>query len=257
MTTFLLMSFAVLQYIPFDQGQEALLIRAPELTTSTWGVFDPFTGSVRYGSDVDTVTPIASITKLFTAYAVLESGKGPSTTRILWSDVNAEGRAGKLVYNETYTLDELLFPLLIESSNDAGTALARVLGEQYSEVIATLSQSESLTATHIADGTGLSKDNTSTIRDLARFYAHVSERYPRITDITQLRMYLGQHGGLLNNDPLRTFPEFRGGKHGYTPEAGKTFVGTFSLSSGRQVGIVLLGSTDLEKDTRAILGALR
>jgi D-alanyl-D-alanine carboxypeptidase len=258
MSAFLLMSYAILQYIPLQGGNEALLVRTPRLTTDTWAVFDVGTGDIRYGNNIDTKRPIASITKLFTAYMVMYTDRLNAETTITWDDLNTEGEFGKLTYGETLTLGGLMLPLLIESSNDAGAAITRKLGPLYPEAVSGVLTALGLYDTHITDGTGLSQDDVSTPRDLAYFFAHIRATYPYITDITQLRMHITKTRGLVNNNPARTLPGFTGGKQGYTPEAGKTFVGTFKVVSGKQeVGIVLLGSTNLETDLTRILASLR
>lgn len=258
MTTFLLMSFAILQYLPFDVSQEALLIRTPKLTTTSWAVFDTETGEVRYGGEVEDPRPIASVTKLFTAYMVMWSESEDKVTTITPDDVATEGEFGKLKSGETLTLASLMFPLLIESSNDAGVAIARTFGPLYPSAVEGAIGTLGLTHTRIVDGTGLSPNDVSTPRDLSLFFAHLRKTYPHITDITQLRMYITEERGLINNNPARSFKNFMGGKQGFIPEAGKTFVGAFMMPDGeREVGIVLLGSTDLEKDIKQILSSLK
>lgn len=258
MATFLLMSFSILQYIPYGVDQEALLIRAPKVSTKSWAVFDTKTGDVRYGNDVDTGRPIASVTKLFTAYMVMWSDVSGTKVTLTESDISTEGDFGKLKKGETLTLGSLMFPLLIESSNDAGAAIERAFGPLYGDALAGVVSSIGLDATHIVDGTGLSPEDISSPRDLAKFFALVRTSYPRITDITQLKMYITEKRGLINNNPARSFSNFIGGKQGYIPEAGKTFVGAFRLPDGkREVGIVLLGSTDLEADISQILKSLK
>ncbi len=256
MSSVLLMSYAVLQYVPWTNSQEALLVRAPMLTTDTWAVFDTQSGAIRYGNKVTNTAPIASVSKLFTAYAVYALGSEKSTTTIEWSDLNTEGETGKLAYGETYTLDELLFPLLMESSNDAGATVARSLGDRFASTVALVIQSEGLTETTIIEPTGLSPQNVSSPRDLAKFYTFVRRMYPHIIDITQLNMYKNHDAWLVNNIPVHELPSFSGGKHGFTPEAGKTFVGTFEIDGlSHEIGVVLLGSTDLRKDIEQILGS--
>jgi D-alanyl-D-alanine carboxypeptidase len=258
MSAFLLMMFRLLEFVPFETENEALLVRAPHLTTDTWAVFDPITGDVRYGNNIDTVRPIASITKLFTAYMVMYTDGLGAVTTLTKEDINTEGDFGKLTSGESLTLGGLLFPLLIESSNDAGTAITRTLGPLYPDAVNGVIRTLGLTDTHLVDGTGLSEEDVSTPKDLSRFFAHLKSTYPHITDITQLRMYLTKNRGLVNNNPGRSFKNFTGGKQGYTPEAGKTFVGTFTLPKGKEeVGIVLLGSTSLDTDIARVLASLR
>jgi len=224
------------------------------LTTEAWGIFNLEDGAILEGKNIETIKPIASVTKLFTAYAVLESKTPHEPVVITWSDVQTEGRAGKLFYGEQTSLEDLLFPLLIESSNDAGAAIYRTLGNDFVDTIANLKSNLSLTQTTIIDATGLSAQNVSSIKDLARFYSYLGHRYPHITDITQLGVYVGEHTGFINNNPAHALQEFTGGKHGFTDEAGRTFVGTFRLKGEkREIGIVLLGSNNLLPDITAVL----
>jgi serine-type D-Ala-D-Ala endopeptidase (penicillin-binding protein 7) len=259
MVTLLLMSYTVLEKIPYESvEEEALLIAVPKVTASGWAVFDPHTGSIRYGNAVDEMKPIASITKLFTAYMVLSSGTGHVTTTITEDDIETEGSFGKLRSGETLSLASLMFPLLLESSNDAGAAIERTFGPLYADSVGGAIHEIGLSSTRIVDGTGLSPDDVSTARDLALFFSYLHATYPHITDITQLRMYITDARGLINNNPARDFSSFLGGKQGYIPEAGKTFVGAFSRAGGKgDVGIVLLGSSDLHSDIDRILQVLK
>jgi D-alanyl-D-alanine endopeptidase (penicillin-binding protein 7) len=257
-SAFMLLSYAVLVYLPFPDGEALLLKHNPLLTTDTWAVFDTTTGDIQYGKNIETVRPIASITKLFTAYMVLYTDGQSAETTITQDDINTEGAFGKLKSGETLTLGSLMFPLLLESSNDAGTAIARTFGPLYAEAVGWALSNLNLTDTRIVDGTGLSQEDVSSPRDLARFFTLLKGTYPHITDITQLRVYITNKRGLVNNNPARAFSNFTGGKQGFTPEAGKTFVGSFILpKSNREVGIVLLGSKDLGTDIGRILVSLR
>jgi D-alanyl-D-alanine carboxypeptidase len=194
------------------------------------------------------------VTKLFTALAVMESDKKDEEFSIIASDMHTEGRAGKLVAGTKTTLYDLLFPLLIESSNDAGVAISRYMGPMFMDSIQKTLESQSLAHTRIVEPTGLSPKNISTVRDLAVFYAYVHKNHPHVLDITELYTYIDEHTGYGNSNPARKFSSFSGGKQGYTDEAGKTFVGTFMVSnSGKEIGIVLLKSSDLLEDIEHIL----
>lgn len=224
------------------------------LSTNVWGLFDPKTGRVLTGNNTDRVQPIASITKLFTAYAALASNDTDVPLIVNWNDLYTEGRAGKLTHGERVTPRELLFPLLLESSNDAGEAIKRVLANEFTILIDRLLVDLELIHTKIVDGSGLSAENVSTAEELATFYSYLKTAYPHILDITQLRMYITEENGWVNNDPARELQSFTGGKHGFTNEAGRTFIGTFRYSSGEgEIGIVLLGSEDLLSDITVLL----
>lgn len=228
----------------------------PILTTASWGFFDPQNGDILVGQDTEEIRPIASLTKLFTAHAALASGKENDVVTILWSDVLTEGRAGKLSYGDRYTIHELLFPLLIESSNDAGVAIGRTLSSEFLKTNETLINDLGLRHTMIVDAPGLSSGDVSTVEDLAHFYSYLTKAYPHILDITSLPVYVGEKTGWVNTSPALAYPEYRNGKQGFTPEAGDTFIGAF-LINGKEIGLVLLGSSNLEADLKAAIEYLR
>lgn len=224
------------------------------LTTDTWGIFDPSTGNVLASNNGNTVRPIASISKLFIALAVMQSDKQHDTFTIRESDVNTEGMSGKLYVGEKISPYELLFPLLIESSNDAAVALARYINGGFEKTMSDAVATLPLPHTTIVEPSGLSARNTSTIKDLATFFTYVKHTHPHLFDITRLHMYLSTNTGYVNNDPASSLGTFMGGKNGYTDEAGRTFVGAFQSESGKaEIGIVILGSTDLMHDISTLL----
>lgn len=226
---------------------------APSLTTDTWGIFDPRTGTMLKGDNLDTARPIASVSKLFTALCVVMSEKQYEPFMIHFSDIETEGRSGKLEAGFRMSPYELLFPLLIESSNDASVAIARFTGDACTSSMRTVSKSLSLSHTHIIEPSGLSAENTSTVRDLSVFYSYLFDRQPHLLDISRLPIYVASSTGYVNNNPAVHMDAFMGGKVGYTPEAGHTFLGAFGSSAhGREVGVVLLGSTDLEHDLQIL-----
>lgn len=218
------------------------------LTTDTWGVFDPKTGMIITGENLDTERPIASVSKLFTAYVVMKSDKKDDAFTITAADIATEGRAGKLTYGEMVTPYTLLFPLLIESSNDAAVAISRYIGAEFDTQIHTVTKTLALSHTTISEPSGLSARDISSVRDLAAFYAHVAKNEPHILDITRLPMYIALRDGYMNNNPAVHIDTYKGGKHGFTDEAGRTFVGSFAGENGKDVGVVLLGSSDLLHD---------
>lgn len=224
------------------------------ITADAWGIFDPKTGDVVVGDNIQTTHQIASVTKLFTAAVVMVSEKKDEEFEIILSDVYTEGRAGKLIAGTKTTSYGLLFPLLLESSNDAGTAISRHLGTTFQASINGIIQTLSLSKTNISEATGLSSKNVSTVSDLAVFYAYLKSTHPHILDITELYTYIDERTGYGNSNPARTLSSFTGGKQGYTDEAGRTFVGTFTLpGTSTELGIVLLKSTDLLSDIEDII----
>jgi serine-type D-Ala-D-Ala carboxypeptidase (penicillin-binding protein 5/6) len=226
---------------------DARIVPLPNVSATAWGVFDTETGEIVVGDATDVLHPIASITKLITASVVLGSDVQTEPFTIMQSDVSTEGRAGKLNVGDEVTLYSLLYPLLLESSNDAAAAIRRRISGGYLEEAERVVEKMGLIETHIADASGLSAQNVSTVEDLALLYIHISDTYPHILDITQLDTYVGEGVGYVNNNPGQNFPGFAGGKQGYIEASQFTFVGGFGT-----FGIVLLGSENLRADIEAL-----
>ncbi len=226
----------------------------PTIHASAWGIFDMQTGKIIAGNQIDAVKPIASITKLFTATAVLESQKKYASFTIMPSDVAVEGDAGKLKAGDSVTSYLLLYPLLLESSNDAAEAIRRFLEDTFQNTRKKIIDDAGLPNTVLVDASGLSSKNVSTVRDLAQFFSYIYVTDPHILDITQLYTYVGNDTGYINNNPGRKFNSFIGGKQGYTDEAQYTFLGGFKSSkSNTEIGIVILGSSNIREDINALL----
>lgn len=230
--------------------------REPIPDVSAYVVMDETTGEVLLAKDADIPRPTASVIKLLVAAAALKSDLLAATTTIIASDVAAPEDFGKLAVGEVYSLRELLFPYLIESSNDAGAAIERTWGEELTpiigEVLADAGVADTVT---VADFSGLSPKTTASSNALAHLAKYLSENTSTVFDITTLPQYVGQRP-LVNNSPFVTDEDYQGGKHGYTPEAGKTAVVRFRTTyrdGERTLIAVILGT----EDNKAALAALK
>ena len=178
---------------------------------------------------------------------------------ITYSDLLADGRAGKLEIGERYTYRQLLFPLLLESSNDAAAVYERVTGDGVIADMNTLAKEVGMTATKFADASGLSDGNVSTVGDLLLLTRHLVREYPEVLDITRLKTHMGPYSGLVNNSPVIE-RGYQGGKHGYTYAAGRTLVAVFTepFEAGSvEIGYVILGSDNLATDTETLRAFVR
>ena len=221
------------------------------VSAKSFVIFDVATGMTLASHNKDVTLPIASVTKLFSAATVLEETALESTTTITWGDIATEGRAGKLEAFTEYTYRDLLWPLLLESSNDAAATLERV----EPDLIIKMNHYADLNAasnTHFSDASGLSAENVSTASEIASLVQNLFYRLPYLFDVTQLTQYIGKQTGWINNNPFAKVSEYRGGKHGFTYEANRTGAVIFeeTLTSGETqlVGYVVLGSDDLDND---------
>ncbi len=231
---------------PETEEVERIEVEVDDIGAEAYAIFDVETGTVLTSQNAEEKRPIASVTKLFSAATVLDDALLEEATEITWNDIETEGRAGKLVAGEEYTNRELLWPLLLESSNDAAAALERANPNLLAEMNQ-LASSRGLDTFNFADASGLSAENTASAQDLAILTAELYRTEPHLFDITQLPQYVGEETGWVNNNPFIHDEAYRGGKHGFTYEAGRT--GVFIFDEGeRTLGYVVLGSDDLVAD---------
>lgn len=86
------------------------------------------TGDVLYSRHPDLPLPIASLTKIMTALIAVERGNLDEVITVSEYASSEEGASLYLELGEQQTLRDLLFGLMLESGNDAGTAIAEHIG---------------------------------------------------------------------------------------------------------------------------------
>lgn len=179
--------------------------------------------------------PIASLTKLMTAYLVLENYNLEEIVEISKRAVEQEGEFGNLKIGEKFKIKDLLYLLLIESSNDAAYALAEVIGENgFVQLMNLEAKNLELKNTYFVNPTGLDPDlpsdpqNLSTARDLIKLIKVLLNK-PLLWEMLSLPkfdLYSPDgifHHQLKNTNELLVEGSFKtkiiGGKTGWTPEA--------------------------------------
>lgn len=94
-------------------------------------LMDADSGRVLYGKNADTVLAMASTTKIMTCILVLENA---SLDDLVTVSAYAASMPKVKLYiqkGEQYTVQDLLFSLMLESHNDTAVALAEHMGKQY------------------------------------------------------------------------------------------------------------------------------
>jgi D-alanyl-D-alanine endopeptidase (penicillin-binding protein 7) len=178
--------------------------------------------------------PIASLSKLMTALVVLENYDLSKEITISKEAVSQEEEFGKLTAGKTLSTEYLLYPLLIESSNDAAFSLANDYPGMKEELFVDLMNQEAqklmLGNTLFVNSTGLDPDNEaaginlSSASDLVKLTEATLEK-PLIWQILSTPRYQAYGPELVNTDRLLEDSvswrdEIIGGKTGYTDLAG-------------------------------------
>ena len=210
-------------------------------------------GNVIYGKDIDTVRPIASITKLMSAMVVLDSGldlnEKITVTKADRDLIQLTG--SRLEFGASLSRREMIMLAIMSSENRAATALGRnypggMAGfvEQMNRKAAQLGMDHS----HFADPAGLMVENTASARDLMKM-VRAAQGYELIrrastTTRIEVRPY-AKRGPLVYGNTNRLLKnkswDIALSKTGYINEAGRCLVMEANIE-GERVSIVLLNS---------------
>jgi D-alanyl-D-alanine carboxypeptidase len=168
------------------------------------------------------------------------------------------GENGNFKIGEKIKITDLLYPLLLESSNDAGEVIAEFFGRDF--FMKRMNQEAlklDLPKTSFEDPTGLSFKNQSTVFDMFKLAGYINQKNPDLFKITTNRSYSNKKHTWFSNNQFLFEQGYLGGKSGYTDPAQQTVVSLFSVPLGetgtRNIAITLLQSKDRFKDVENIL----
>lgn len=226
---------------------------------------------ILFTQEPDKPLAIASLSKLMTALIALEHYSLNQKIYITQEIVDTEENFGELRVGDKFEVQDLLYPLLMESSNDAAVALASVVGEEaFVDLMNLEAKNLGLLNTLFIDAAGLDPDfpettlNLSTSRDLTKLIQYIIKTHPQIFDILKLQEFklydangkfhhtLTNTNQLLENNGWPT--KVLGGKTGWTPEAKGTLILVLESPKGKGYLInVILGSDNRFRDMREMV----
>jgi D-alanyl-D-alanine endopeptidase (penicillin-binding protein 7) len=234
------------------------------ITASAYIVKDLTTGQTWTEYDSERLKPIASLTKLVTAEIARRSI--PENTRIAITPAvtNTFGNTANFKAGETFTAGELMYPLLMVSSNDAAEALARSLGRaKFLKEMNDFMQEIGAYRTYFDDPSGLSPLNVSTASDMALILDWLRTNDPAILDITLTHSATIRGHTWINPTHFLSWSYYLGGKNGFTDEAGRTGASLLQLGPVQANGkkdvyaIVVLGSDDRDQDVIRLINKVK
>lgn len=228
----------------------------PELSAKIALIYDTGHREILYQKNgLNEQHPIASITKLMTALVAIENTKPEAIFKVSKKAVETPGEMGDLAVGEELTVKNLLFALLVASSNDAAQVIAENLeatnGQNFIDLMNKKARELNLQNTHFKDASGLDPQNYSSAWDLSNLLQKTLQ-YPLLKQIMQtaeidIFSIDGRfvHRLISTNKLLREMPEIIGGKTGYTQEAGNGIIVAFkSPSSNGYITALVLESQD-------------
>ena len=201
-------------------GSGRVAAAAPEISAASAIVVEPVTGTVLYEKDPDTPRLVASTTKIMTALVVLEHCDLDEILIPTAAHAAVEGSSMYLEPGAAYTVEEVLYGLLLASGNDAAAALADHCAGSMEAFAALMNEKAAalgLQNTHFENAHGLdAPEHYSSARDLAIITAEALKN-PVFAQMFGTERYI-LHGLIYENHNrlLKTCDGCIGGKTGYT-----------------------------------------
>lgn len=204
-------------------------------------------GDIIFSKNANLCAPMASTTKIMTAVVAIENSSLDEMVTITADSVGIEGSSIYLKEGERLSMKELLSALLLESANDAATAIAIHISGSVDE-FATLMNAKAhelgLENTNFTNPHGLDNESHyTTAYELAKiakyamsipvFKEIVSSKAEQISDIDGGKRLLVNHNKL-----LKRYDGACGIKTGFTKRCGRCLV-----SSAERDGVTLIAVT--------------
>ena len=206
----------------------------PEISAEA-AILTDDTGQVLWSRNADVRMPMASTTKIMTALTVLAGGG--DLDRVVTVPAEAVGVEGSSVYlyeGEQLTLGQLMDAVLIESANDAATALAIAHAgsvEAFAEQMNALACEMGLSDTHFVNPHGLDhEEHYTTAAELAQIartamtYEDFAETVSTYKEEIPLKGNEGVRLLINHNKLLKTLDGCIGIKTGFTKRSGRCLV---------------------------------
>jgi D-alanyl-D-alanine carboxypeptidase len=183
------------------------------------------------------------------AIVLLESGKIDSTTKISSYAARTPYASGRLAAGDVYKNRDLLYAMLLPSSNDAATAVAEGVGGSEAGFVSMMNAKAAemgLTNTHFRNAHGLDADgHYTTAHELAKLTAYAytfpeirecwATRYKTIKSVKRGRKWTCWS----TNAIFSYISNFLGGKTGTESNAGCCFTGVYTYGGSTYVTVVL------------------
>ncbi|WP_242235533.1 D-alanyl-D-alanine carboxypeptidase family protein [Bacillus cereus group sp. BfR-BA-01316] len=233
----------------------------PEIDAKAAIIINASNGDVIYQNNENEAVAPASMSKMMTAYLVLES---IHNGKVRWEDpvkisaksAQTEGAKIPMQVNDTLTVKDLYHALMIESANNSAVALAEHVAKTEKNFVQLMNekaqQLEMSDKAKFANASGLQEPDGSetkmTAADVAKLAYHLIKDYPEILEVTHLRqsqlafnnVNVTSTNEMLNKNNKALYIEgIDGLKTGFTDSAGYCFTGTAKQGDNRIITVVM------------------
>ena len=223
----------------------------PQVGAVSWILYDDSSDTVLAQRNADEIRAPASITKIMTVLLALESGDQSEMVTITNRAADTGEREIGLVAGERVSLGALVRAAMVQSANDAATAIAEHVGGSLEGFLDMMNQRAvelGMTRSNFANPHGLDAEgHVTTARDMLLLAQAAMDRQD-FRDIVRSRMILFPDApdgstriGTSTNLLLEAYEGNNGIKTGFTSRALLTYVAS-AERDGRELYAVVLGT---------------
>ncbi|MBI4507406.1 MAG: D-alanyl-D-alanine carboxypeptidase [Chloroflexi bacterium] len=235
----------------------------PAITAREAVIVDEASGAVLWAQEAHRRVAVASLTKIVTALVALERGRLDARVPIDFDHRTLEDSTVMgLLPGELFTLEDLLYGLMLPSGNDAAIQIARHIAgseEAFAELMNAKAAELGLVNSRFVNAHGLDEPgHYSSAYDMAMLAREGMLRDETFRKLTRTKVWAaqGRRGPYemwnLNRLLYGQYDGADGVKIGYTEEAGRTMVAS-ATRGGRRVYAAFMHSQNLVADARALL----
>jgi len=229
--------------------------REPNILASSAVLIESDTKYPLYEKNDEGQVPIASITKIMTAQITLDIYKPDEIVEIKPEYISVEGSKVGFKPGEKFTVENLLYGLLVVSGNDAAEALAgaKVPRAEFIGLMNKKASSLNLKSTYFRDPAGLDDEGHSSAIDVALLFSNGLQNSLFETVISTNEKKISASGSdnsyeLKNSNRLTTgeipLEGNIGGKTGNTPAAGHALVSAATRNGTTLICVILKTDSD-------------
>ena len=213
--------------------------------------------------NADIPLPMASITKVMTVICALESIEDLSKEiTVPDAAVGIEGSSVYLAKGEKVTYEMLIYSAMLESANDAVTALAICVSGSLEAFVSQMNEKAqylSMTNTHFCNPHGLNEnEHFTTARDYVKLMSYALENETFCKVIATKKITFAKLDGSMtrvltnHNRLLNTYSGMIGGKTGFTKVSGRTLITAAKRGDTVLICITLDAPSDWNDHTKML-----
>lgn len=252
-------------------------LSVPDISAKHALVIDLDSGLRLLDKQADEPAAIASLTKLMTGVVgseLIYLGRSAKIMPFMLSlkegnsifsskYVSSLAAAISLAVGSNYTVLDIFYPMLVQSSNEAANAVASFVGrDSFVEQMNQKAKSLGMTNTEFVDPSGIGSGNIATAGELADLAKYILEKRHFLFSIGLGKDYTvfgpNVFSGLDNYNEFIGDQRLLGVKNGQTQAAGQTLLTVWQMkyqpnNSEKRIAIIVLGAEDRQADTKKLL----